>query len=646
MITIERAVNIIKNNIIQQHDDSKSRKRTQDIMENNYDYSSNFRNNFDSSISKNSPGESRNKVDILSDISQKDLEDKGDLEEINDKFSNSEKKQIKNILNLLVSSSQDQKQLLESLSDEDLKSLKQFLDNSLEEFLEEIGLDYTLSTSEIENLKDNWEVLKLNFISTVNKRNINLEEISLDEDIREDLNLDIMKLFSLSTPEKLQKLSHLSSSEIKQLQKLMDEVYQSLKNSGILKEVNLDLEQDTKKLSQEEIELINELNLEETSSSDLKSLVAGFKKLDEIFQKLFQRLTNKEVQKISSENIFAGLKEVNNKAEETKVHKLAEYYFDQIDADSTDSGKEPVKNEVINLKENQEILTDLMDNMVESGELKESGKLFTELINKADDILNLHKISAEKNQDNYKIFNSGNDLISSLKISDNEKKYNRDQLLNKIFYNSENGLKSISEKNATGNILNQGFSNNWFLNSNNFNQSNIYNTSTAAVRAELIDQITNQVHEQIRFVHQSGSNQMNIELEPEFLGRLNLDIQVDSGEVTAKFLVENLFVKNHLEENISLLETNLSRAGLDIDKIEIETSNNIFQEEPESDFQDGSGQGEENNSRNQNNFWQQNKYYNETSLKDIMELEDSLKKAELKRWLVLNQYYNGLNYLV
>lgn len=66
-----------------------------------------------------------------------------------------------------------------------------------------------------------------------------------------------------------------------------------------------------------------------------------------------------------------------------------------------------------------------------------------------------------------------------------------------------------------------------------------------------------------------GLSEMNIELKPEFLGKMTIKVVVEEGAVTAKFLAENIRVKQILESNMSALRQSLESQGLRVEKTEV-----------------------------------------------------------------------------
>lgn len=82
---------------------------------------------------------------------------------------------------------------------------------------------------------------------------------------------------------------------------------------------------------------------------------------------------------------------------------------------------------------------------------------------------------------------------------------------------------------------------------------------------EVVDQIVKKAELLVK----QGLSEMKIELKPEFLGKMTIKIVVEEGAVTAKFLAENLRVKQMLESNMANLKQSLENQGLKVEKTEV-----------------------------------------------------------------------------
>ncbi len=84
-------------------------------------------------------------------------------------------------------------------------------------------------------------------------------------------------------------------------------------------------------------------------------------------------------------------------------------------------------------------------------------------------------------------------------------------------------------------------------------------------------EIYDQIDKQIQSVMRTGQKEMEIQLEPESLGKVNLKVQIKDGKVSVYFNVDNDMVKGQLEQNINHLKQNFLRQGYNLDHVLIET---------------------------------------------------------------------------
>ncbi|NLC08045.1 MAG: flagellar hook-length control protein FliK [Syntrophomonadaceae bacterium] len=82
-------------------------------------------------------------------------------------------------------------------------------------------------------------------------------------------------------------------------------------------------------------------------------------------------------------------------------------------------------------------------------------------------------------------------------------------------------------------------------------------------------QLFQQLVQQARVMVKEGLSELQIQLKPEFLGRLNLHLAVENGLITARFMAENLQVKQIIESNLNQLKQSLGEQGLQIDRLEV-----------------------------------------------------------------------------
>jgi|GEM_PF-4327987 len=149
----------------------------------------------------------------------------------------------------------------------------------------------------------------------------------------------------------------------------------------------------------------------------------------------------------------------------------------------------------------------------------------------------------------------------------------------------------------------------------------------------------------IRIYNGGNHQQIRIQLEPEELGKIKLDLRVKDGEVLARLTVENQGVKDYLEQNMTGLRNSLSRQGLNLEQFEIHTEDG-FEPEYKEDMRGNqhSSQQQEQNSRNYQREGDFGFSLDEVEFPlELQGLEDN--KLAGHYWMMLNHSYHRMNLL-
>lgn len=88
-------------------------------------------------------------------------------------------------------------------------------------------------------------------------------------------------------------------------------------------------------------------------------------------------------------------------------------------------------------------------------------------------------------------------------------------------------------------------------------------------KMQQMQEIVNQVVEKIKVTLSSDTTSMEMQLNPENLGKVNVSIVSKNGEMTAAFTVENQIAKEALESQMTTLKDNLQEQGIKVDAIEV-----------------------------------------------------------------------------
>jgi flagellar hook-length control protein FliK len=89
---------------------------------------------------------------------------------------------------------------------------------------------------------------------------------------------------------------------------------------------------------------------------------------------------------------------------------------------------------------------------------------------------------------------------------------------------------------------------------------------------------------------------MELQLNPESLGRINLSLVSKNGIMTAQFTTQNEISKEAIESQMQVLKDNLTNQGLKVESIEVTVSNFDFGQSSQA----STNEGQEQNSRGRN----------------------------------------------
>ncbi len=91
----------------------------------------------------------------------------------------------------------------------------------------------------------------------------------------------------------------------------------------------------------------------------------------------------------------------------------------------------------------------------------------------------------------------------------------------------------------------------------------------SALRNQTMEQIVRRAVVQVRG---DGQHEARIDLKPEFLGHVRMQVITENQQVTVKILTEFGFVKDMIENNIHQLKADLQQHGLEVDKVDVSVS--------------------------------------------------------------------------
>ena len=97
------------------------------------------------------------------------------------------------------------------------------------------------------------------------------------------------------------------------------------------------------------------------------------------------------------------------------------------------------------------------------------------------------------------------------------------------------------------------------------------------IKAAQIRDIATQIIDKIRISVRTNDTSMELQLNPEHLGKVNLTVQSKSGVMTAQFVVQNEISKEAIESQLHTLRETLNQQGIKVDAIEVTVASNPFE---------------------------------------------------------------------
>lgn len=150
-------------------------------------------------------------------------------------------------------------------------------------------------------------------------------------------------------------------------------------------------------------------------------------------------------------------------------------------------------------------------------------------------------------------------------------------------------------------------------------------------RIETMREIVNQVVEQIKVTVKPDMSSMEIQLNPENLGKVHLAVAAKDGVLTATFTAQNDVAKEALESQVQVLRDNLSNQGLKVEAIEVTVSSFEFNFNQNNQMDQEQGQKKDNSSRRIN-------------LDDFDEKSEAVTEEEVLAARVMEQNGGSVDY--
>ena len=93
--------------------------------------------------------------------------------------------------------------------------------------------------------------------------------------------------------------------------------------------------------------------------------------------------------------------------------------------------------------------------------------------------------------------------------------------------------------------------------------------SAEVAQRSLAAQTMNQIVQKAILLNINGQNTVQIDLKPDFLGHIRMQIVTENHQVAVRIMAEIPFVKDMLESNLNQLKAELQAQGLEVDELEV-----------------------------------------------------------------------------
>lgn len=104
-----------------------------------------------------------------------------------------------------------------------------------------------------------------------------------------------------------------------------------------------------------------------------------------------------------------------------------------------------------------------------------------------------------------------------------------------------------------------------------------------AESVQMMREIVTQVVDQIRITIRQEATSMELQLNPENLGKVNLAVTAKNGQMTATFTVTNETAREALESQMQVLKDTLKEQGLKVEAVEVTVSEFAFEQNKENE---------------------------------------------------------------
>lgn len=291
--------------------------------------------------------------------------------------------------------------------------------------------------------------------------------------------------------------------------------------------------------------------------------------------------------------------------------------------------------EAINaVKEINQSISEIINELKDEFAITDDG--LKDLLSKLDTVRNTEDIEDIVNDETGNV-DASDDII---KVSDENN--------NKINIDSEND-NIVPEKTTVKNEENANAGNNKEFNNDRESKSELYlnengmesivtnlkNTITDNILTEdgIADKIIKQITDDIRLYAKADTTSLEIQLEPETLGKVGITVTSKAGTITAQLVVQNEVAKEAIESQMATLKESFASQDIKVDAVEVTIASKEF----EQNLDKGAGNSSEQN---------ENKRRKHISTEELAEINGTATDKETSIDNVLKEMGTTVNYSV
>lgn len=350
---------------------------------------------------------------------------------------------------------------------------------------------------------------------------------------------------------------------------------------------------DIAKLAQRPVDVVAELKtdnaakdeyIKESSYSSPNKNINNADKTDSVNAKTDKKTDLKDEEEVDYENaanaLVANLADILN----VSVEELEEYISDKDLTIADLSNNEIIQQMVVDFTE--------VENPIDIISDSEAYEIYTSIQGSISEFKQFaldNDIDLETNV----IPEKTDALVSDVKTEDLDvlKETDLEVVKEDLVDDNQADLKNIDNKDSKKDTDNDSSNNLLANNGSNVNELNANELSSAhetpAVYTDINAQdIYDQIGEYIRNLSSENIQEIEMKLQPETLGTIQVKVTQSEGVMKAEFVTTNESVKAMLEGQLIQLKEDFERSGLKVDDVEVRVNTNAFNESTDSDSRD------------------------------------------------------------